>query len=147
MAACAFVASRASSGSDPYFVTATDLEPALSLSRDDGCLSCQHGLELGILLPHLAGVIVEKAELGAAWLCIRARARAEAAACPACGTTSGRVHSRYGRRLADVAIGGPVLILLTVRRFFCANPGCARTTFAEQGCWTGGTVSYVRAVR
>ena len=105
----------------------------MPLSQDDGCLSCQHVLELGILLPHLGGVIVEKAELAVAWLCIWARARADQAACPACGMMSGRVHSRYGRRLADVAIGGrPVMIRLTVRRFFYANPGCARTTFAEQ---------------
>ena len=105
----------------------------MSLSQDDGCLSCQHALELGILLPHLAGVIVEKAELAVTWLCIWARARADQAACPACGWSSGRVHSRYGRRLADAAIGGRrVLIRLTVRRFFCGNPDCPVTTFAEQ---------------
>src|SRR5207245_49325 len=45
----------------------------------------------------------------------------------------GRVHSRYRRRLADAAIGGRrVLIRLTVRRFFCGNPDCPVTTFAEQ---------------
>jgi transposase len=105
----------------------------VSLSQDDGCLSCQYGLELGILLPHLAGVMVEKTELAAAWLCIWARARAERAACPACGRSSGRVHSRYHRRLADAAIGGRrVLIRLAVRRFFCGNPDCPAATFAEQ---------------
>ena len=105
----------------------------MSLSQDDGCLSCQHGLELGVLLPQLAGVIVEGAELAAAWLCIWARPRAAEAACPACGTVSARVHSRYRRRLADVAIGGRrVMIRLRVRRFFCRNPDCPATTFAEQ---------------
>jgi transposase len=106
----------------------------VSLSQDDGCLSCQPGLELGILLPHLAGVVVEKTELAAAWLCIWARARAEQAVCPACGWSSGRVHSRYWRRLADAAIGGRrVLIRLAVRRLFCGgNPDCPVTTFAEQ---------------
>jgi len=50
------------------------------------------------------------------------------------GMTSGRVHSRSARRLADVAIGRRrVMIRLAVRRFLCASPGCARTTFAEQG--------------
>ena len=44
-----------------------------------------------------------------------------------------RVHSRYLRRLSDTAAGGrEVLIHLQVRRFFCANPECARTTFAGQ---------------
>ena len=59
-----------------------------------------------MLLPHLAGAVVEKAELAGARLCIWARARAEQAACPACGRFSVRVHSRYERRLADAAIGG-----------------------------------------
>lgn len=86
-----------------------------------------------MLLPHLAGVIVEKAELTGTWLCIWARARAEEAACPGCGSRSGRVHSRYVRRLADAAIGGRrVVIRLAVRRFFCAWPGCPAVTFAEQ---------------
>ncbi|MFB7336104.1 hypothetical protein ACFC00_31500 [Streptomyces adustus] len=43
------------------------------------------------------------------------------------------MHSRYGRTLADVAVGGrPVLIGLSVRRLFCDSPGCGRRTFAEQ---------------
>jgi hypothetical protein len=62
-----------------------------------------------------------------------ARAHAPEAACPKCGTTSGRVHSRYSRTLADAAIGGrQVEIRLAVRRFFCPASGCKQTTFAEQ---------------
>ena len=39
--------------------------------------------------------------------------------CPACGTLSDRVHSRYGRRLGDLPWEGlPVRILLSTRRFF-----------------------------
>ena len=46
---------------------------------------------------------------------------------------SRRVHSSYQRRLADTASGGQeMLIDLQVRRFFCGNPACAKTTFAEQ---------------
>jgi transposase len=109
-------------------------------------LSCQYGLELGILLPHLAGVVVEKTELAAAWLCIWARARAGQGVCPGCSWPSGRVHSRYGRRLADAAIGGRrVLIRLAVRRFFCANPACPAATFAEQV--EGLTSRYARRTR
>ncbi|MCE7004612.1 ISL3 family transposase [Kibdelosporangium philippinense] len=45
----------------------------------------------------------------------------------------GRVHSRYNRHLSDTATAGrEVLIRLTVRRLFCDNPECSRTTFAEQ---------------
>jgi transposase len=44
-----------------------------------------------------------------------------------------RVHSRYGRQLSDTASSGrEVLIRLRVRRLFCGNSGCAKTTFAEQ---------------
>ena len=105
----------------------------MSLSQVTGCLSCQHGISLEVLLPHLAGVVVEAAELAGGLLCIWARARADHGMCPRCGRLSGRVHSRYGRRLADAAIGGRrVLIRLAVRRFFCGNPDCPKKTFAEQ---------------
>ena len=46
---------------------------------------------------------------------------------------SGRTHSRYRRRLADVAVGGRRLVIaLTARRLFCDQPACQRRTFAEQ---------------
>jgi transposase len=52
---------------------------------------------------------------------------------------SRRVHSRYERRLLDTAAAGrEVMICLTVRRFFCPVPGCAKVTFAEQ---VGGLTS------
>ena len=105
----------------------------MSLSQGDVCLSCSGAVELGVLLPHLAGVIVEEVAVAAGLLLVMARPRAPEAACPKCGTVSGRVHSRYSRRLADAAIGGrQVEILLAVRRFFCPAPGCRRRTFAEQ---------------
>jgi hypothetical protein len=95
----------------------------LSLSQVSGCLSFQPGHGLGVLLPHLAGVVVVGTEVAGALLCIRARTQAGAAACPACGRGSQRVHSRYERRLADAAIGGRrVMIWLEVRRLFCDKP-------------------------
>ncbi len=52
---------------------------------------------------------------------------------PKCGTVSGRVRSRYSRRLADAAVGGrQVEIVLAVRRFFCLAGCCKRRTFAER---------------
>jgi transposase len=99
--------------------------------------------DLQVLLPHLAGVEVRCVELGAARLCIWAHPRAGEAACPGCGRSSRRVHSRYERRLADAAIGGRrVVIRLRVRRFFCAWPGCPAATFAEQV--DGLTTRYAR---
>jgi transposase len=52
---------------------------------------------------------------------------------PACRAWSSRVHSGYGRQLADGPAGGrAVLIRLVVRRFLCRNPACPAVTFAEQ---------------
>ncbi|MBV9382999.1 MAG: ISL3 family transposase [Streptosporangiaceae bacterium] len=85
------------------------------------------------LLPHLAGIVVEAADLAGGLLRLRARARAGQGVCSRCGQLSGKVHSTYWRRLADAAIGSRrVLIRLIVRRFFRHNPDCPNKTFAEQ---------------
>jgi transposase len=113
------------------------------LSQGDVCLSCPGAVELGILLPHLAGVIVEEVAVAGGLLLVMARPRAPEAACPKCGTVSGRVHSRYSRRLADAAVGGrQVQIVLAARRFFCLAGSCKSRTFAEQV--DGLTTRYAR---
>jgi transposase len=64
---------------------------------------------------------------------VLARTCATQAACTGCGVVSRRVHSSYQRQLADTASGGQeVLVDLQVRRFFCSNRACAKTTFADQ---------------
>jgi hypothetical protein len=73
----------------------------VSLSQGDVFLSCPGSVDLGVLLPHLAGVIIEAVTAAAGLLLVTARARAPQAACPKCGIVSGRVHSRYARTLAD----------------------------------------------
>jgi transposase len=111
----------------------------LSLLQVSECLSCCHGLSLSVLLPHLAGVVVEAAEVAGGRVRIWARACAEGASCTRCGQFSRRVHSGYERRLGDEPAGGqPVTIRLAVRRFFCGNPDCGAVTFAEQA---GGLTS------
>ena len=105
----------------------------MSLLQVSGCLSCCHGVSLGLLLPHLTGAAVEAAEIAGGRVRIWARACAEGASRPRCGQFSERVHSVYERRLADAPAGGqPVTIRLAVRRFSCGNPDCAAVTFAEQ---------------
>ena len=85
------------------------------------------------MVPHLASVVVERISVAGRSVHVLARACGSEAACPECGAVSRRVHSRYRRQLADTASGGQeVCIDLRVRRFFCGNGGCARTTFAEQ---------------
>lgn len=79
------------------------------------------------------GVVIEGIDTDDELVLIRARAQEVQAACPSCGVLSGRVHSRYVRRLADSPVGGrPVVIELRVRRFRCRERGCSRATFAEQ---------------
>jgi hypothetical protein len=78
-------------------------------------------------------VAVERAERRAGTVEIWGRVAAATACCWACGATGSRVHSRYQRYLEDATAGGqPVIIHLTVRRFFCPSPDCGRRTFAEQ---------------
>jgi transposase len=58
---------------------------------------------------------------------------AATAACPLCGQSSTRPHSRYVRKLADLPCHDqPVRIHLEVRRFFCSSTDCPRRIFAEQ---------------
>jgi transposase len=88
---------------------------------------------LRLFFPHLGDLHAGKVEDLEDAVLITARSRAVDAACHRCGLSSARVHSRYRRRLHDLAAGGrAVTIDLEVRRFFCGSPGCELRTFAEQ---------------
>ena len=70
--------------------------------------------------------------MSGATLRIEVRATVDDARCPVCDGVSTRVHSRYQRRLSDLAVSGrPVLLQVRVRRFFCVDIACPRKTFAE----------------
>ena len=116
----------------------------MPFSQGDGYLSCPGtAVDLGVLLPHLAGAVIDGVVAAAGLVLILARSAAGDAACPGCGSVSRRVHSRYARRLADApAAGRRMVIRLTVRRFFCPVPVCRHKTFAEQVL--GLTVPYGR---
>ncbi|MFE0460201.1 ISL3 family transposase [Kitasatospora sp. NPDC058965] len=84
-------------------------------------------------LHHAAGVAVNTITVHPHRVTIHAATTSNEAGCPSCGTVSGRVHSRYVRRLDDASVGGrPVVIELRVRRFRCGELSCPRATFAEQ---------------
>jgi hypothetical protein len=86
-----------------------------------------------VLLPHLAGLHLDRVYLKGVRVRIEASTSTVVAPCPDCGVVSMRVHSRYARHLVDAGIGGrEVTLTLTVRRLFCDQPYCARKTFAEQ---------------
>jgi transposase len=58
---------------------------------------------------------------------------ASSAACPRCGTSSDRVHSRYRRTVADLPCQDrPVVLRLVVRRFRCRQPDCRQAIFCER---------------
>jgi hypothetical protein len=88
---------------------------------------------LGLLLPHLTGLIIDDVTEVGDLLRIDACSAADDASCPDCATESERVHDRYRRRLADLAVGGRrAIVMLVVRRFRCESASCPRWTFAEQ---------------
>ncbi|MFI7194016.1 ISL3 family transposase [Nocardia nova] len=88
---------------------------------------------MSVLFPHLDGLRVEVIRAAGSTVRIDAVTGGDPVGCPGCGMLSGRVHSRYQRRLSDTSITGrEVVIGLRVRRLFCDNSDCGRTTFAEQ---------------
>ena len=63
---------------------------------------------------------------------LKARTHAEVMVCPLCRRSTGRVHSRYRRRLLDLPWQGQcVRIEIAARKFFCDNPDCKRRIFTE----------------
>jgi hypothetical protein len=63
---------------------------------------------------------------------VRARTPQEAAVCPVCGASTGRVHGYHWRTVADVPVDDRrVVVRVRVRRLVCPTRGC-RQTFREQ---------------
>lgn len=57
-------------------------------------------------------------------------------ACPSCGKTSSRVHSRYTRFVQDLAIQQTSIHLqIQVKKFFCDSPTCSKRIFTERFSW------------
>jgi transposase len=90
---------------------------------------------LSCLLPDATHVRLEtwSFEPASSTITLTLRARQATARCPLCGRRSKRVHSRYGRTLADLPWGEyAVTIRLSIRRLFCYNAQCERRLFAER---------------
>jgi transposase len=98
---------------------------------------------LAIFFPHLASLSIDRVFRAGRSVRVQARSRTSEGMCPSCEVVSGRVHSRYERRLSDNAVGGrETVVHLQVQRFFCRNDSCGKKTFAEQV--PGLTVRYGR---
>jgi transposase len=101
------------------------------LSQCSPDLSCAE--VLSVLMPHLAGVVVEGLAEAGDRVLVRARLAAAEVPCPDCGVLSGRRHDVYTRFLRDLPVWGrQAVIRLRVRVLRCVNAGCPRKTFAEQ---------------
>lgn len=88
---------------------------------------------VGTVFSGLSALSVEGVEDAGDVIEVRASTRADAVACPACGTPTGRVHAFHERVLADVPVDGRrVLIRVRMRRMRCPVAECARRTFREQ---------------
>ena len=87
----------------------------------------------GTLIPNISEVVLVclRPKDGAIQMLLRACR--SSSACPACGTLSRRIHSRYFRKIADMPWEKlPVLILLETRKFFCKQQSCRVTIFTER---------------
>ena len=84
-------------------------------------------------LPLSEGLHIELITASAHELLVQIISSSPQACCPLCRVQAGRIHSRYTRQVADLpCVGRHVTLLLRVRKFFCPNPACPRTIFAEQ---------------
>jgi transposase len=88
---------------------------------------------LSTVFSGLPVLVIEDAEDAGEVICVRARTRDGAVACPGCGTQTARVHGYHERTAADVPVDGRrVLVRVRVRRMRCPVLGCPRQTFREQ---------------
>ena len=81
----------------------------------------------------LSALVIEDVEDAGEMICVRARTRGGAVACPGCGAETSRVHGYHERTAADVPVDGRrVLVKVRVRRMRCPVPDCGVQTFREQ---------------
>lgn len=89
--------------------------------------------ELVALLPHLAGLCLERIVLDGDSVTLFLAPTQPTAPCPPCGSRSNRVHERYRRTVVNLPCVGRTLVLrIHVRRFRCHNRDCPQVTFAER---------------
>lgn len=91
----------------------------------------QQALRVSALVP--PGFEVMSSVCDGAMTMITVRHSGKASCCPGCGAPSGRIHSQYLRRLADLPLSGrPVRLVVVARRFRCDAVLCSRRIFTER---------------
>lgn len=85
------------------------------------------------LLPKVPGLKLENAAIDAETVSLTLASTLLPVACPICGQDTSRLHSHYGRTVADLPWGGRrVRLSLNVRKFRCSQKGCPRRIFTER---------------
>ncbi len=85
------------------------------------------------LLPLPLGWVMQEIMTSETMLTIGVVSTCSQSPCPLCGQLAWRIHSQYGRVVADVPCGGRRVVLkLTVRKFHCHTADCPRKIFAER---------------
>jgi transposase len=85
------------------------------------------------LLPPASAVHLTKVTMEPATVRLQLTAAAPTASGPRCAVSSSSIQSRYQRHLMDLPWGTHAVHLqLTVRKFFCRNPTCARRIVTER---------------
>src|SRR5215471_6853070 len=85
-----------------------------------------------IVFSGLSALVIDDIEDAGEVICVRARTRGGAVACPGCGTETSRVHGYHERTAADVPVGGRrVLVKVRVRRMRC--PGLPSADLPRAG--------------
>src|SRR5262247_2443906 len=90
---------------------------------------------LARLLPDATVLRLEACEVddATAQITLRVQTTQTRAPCPLCATPARRIHSEYGRTLADLPWAQyRVSLQLRVRKWFCRNRACQRRIFTER---------------
>ena len=112
---------------------------SVALSVVAGCADVSRSVMIdvtelvGTVFSGLSALVIEDVEDAGDVICVRARTRDAAVACPGCGTETARVHEYRERTAADVPVDGRrVLVRVRVRRMRCPVLDCRLQTFREQ---------------
>ena len=85
------------------------------------------------LLPKVPGLRLENAAIDAEAVSFTLTSTSLPATCPVCDQKTARLHSHYGRTVADLPWSGRrVKLFLNVRKFRCPQKRCPRQIFTER---------------
>ena len=90
-------------------------------------------MELDELVKELDNkLVVTRKEIKDEIMYIYCETKKQSTKCKYCGEESENVHSVYTRTISDLPIQKyKVKLVITVKKYFCNNPKCNHTTFAE----------------